>query len=74
MSITDPNKTILTGENPFLRLSAKDGGDLTTNASFWRINLSPMGPGHVLYMKSELTENKWRIWSDNISMTRWRGV
>lgn len=71
MSITDPNKTILTGENPFLRLSATDGGPLTTNASFWRIYLSPMGPGHVLYMKSELTDNKWTIWSDNISMTRW---
>ena len=71
MSIVDANKTILTGENPFLRLSATDGGPLTTSASFWRIYLSPMGPGHVLYLKSELTENKWRIWSDNISMTRW---
>ena len=25
MSIADPNKTILTGENPFIRLSHKDG-------------------------------------------------
>jgi hypothetical protein len=24
MSIADPNKTILTGENPFIRLSLKD--------------------------------------------------
>ena len=29
------------------------------------------GPGHVLYLKSELTENKWRIYSDNIAMARW---
>ncbi len=71
MSIADPNKTILTGENPFLRLSATPGGALTTNASFWRIYLSPMGGGHVLYLKSECTDNKWRIYSDNISMTRW---
>jgi len=71
MSIADPNKTILTGENPFLRLSSAADGPLTTNASYWRINLSPMGPGHVLFLKSEVTDGKWRVYSDNISMTRW---
>ena len=25
----------------------------------------------MLYLKSELTENRWRIWSDNIAMARW---
>lgn len=67
----DPNHIILTGENPFIRLSETDGGPITTNASFWRIILSPAGPGHVLYMKSELTEDRWRIYSDNIAMARW---
>ena len=67
----DPNRLILTGENPFIRLSGTDGGPITTNASFWRILISPAGPGHVLYLKSELTENKWRIYSDNIAMARW---
>jgi hypothetical protein len=71
MSIADPNKTILTGENPFIRMSAKDGDPNSTDASFWRIIFSPAGPGHVLYMKSELTGNKWRAWSDNIAMARW---
>ena len=33
----DPNRLILTGENPFIRLSGTDGGPTTTNASFWRI-------------------------------------
>jgi hypothetical protein len=27
--------------------------------------------GHVLYLKSELTERRWRIYSDNIAMARW---
>jgi hypothetical protein len=67
----DPNRVILTGENPFLRLSAKSGDPLTTNASFWRIIFCPAGPGHVLYLKSELTDNRWRIYSDNIAMARW---
>jgi hypothetical protein len=67
----DPNRTILTGENPFIRLSDTDGGPITTNASFWRIIFSPAGPGHVLYMKSELTSDHWRIYSDNIAMARW---
>lgn len=67
----DPNRVVLTGENPFIRLSAKSGDPLTTSASFWRIVFCPAGPGHVLYLKSELTENRWRIWSDNIAMARW---
>jgi hypothetical protein len=67
----DPNNTILTGENPFIRLSATDGAPVSTNASFWRIILCPAGPGHVLYVKSELTSDRWRIYSDNIAMARW---
>jgi hypothetical protein len=71
MSIADPNRTILTGENPFIRLSEKDGDPNKTDASFWRIVFCPAGPGHVLYLKSELTEGRWRIYSDNIAMARW---
>ena len=54
----DPNHVILTGENPFIRLSQTDGGPNTTNASFWRIITCPAGPGHVLYLHSELTNNR----------------
>jgi hypothetical protein len=67
----DVNRVILTGENPFIRLSPNDADPLTTNASFWRIIFCPAGPGHVLYLKSELTESRWRIYSDNIAMARW---
>lgn len=71
MSTADPNRVILTGENPFIRLSETEGGPTTTNASFWRILFCPAGPGHVLYIKSELTDNDWRIYADNIAMARW---
>ncbi len=67
----DPNRVILTGENPFIRLSVNDGDPLTTNASFWRIISCPAGPGHVLYLNSELTGSRWRIYADNIEMARW---
>ena len=67
----DPNRVLCCGENPFIRISETDGGPETTVASFWRNVLSPAGPGHVLYLKSELTGNQWRIWSDNIAMARW---
>ena len=40
MSTLDPNKTILTGENPFIRISPKDGDPNSTNASYWRIILA----------------------------------
>jgi len=71
MSVADPNKTILTGENPFIRLSATDGAPFSTNASFWRIIFCPAGPGHVLYLKTDLIGDQWRIYSDNIAMARW---
>ena len=67
----DPNRLILTGENPFIRLSETDGAPFTTNASYWRILHCPAGPGHVLYIKSELTGDRTRIYSDNIAMARW---
>src|SRR5271167_385017 len=71
MSTVDENRVILTGENSVIRLSTNDTDTFTTNATFWRILSSPAGPGHVLYMKSELTESRWRIYSDNIAMARW---
>ena len=71
MSTADDNRVILTGENPFIRLSEKDGDPNSTDASFWRIVFCPAGPGHVLYLKSELTQDHWPIYSDNIAMARW---
>jgi hypothetical protein len=69
--VADPNRIVLTGENPFIRLSEKDGDPFSTNVSFWRIITSGGGPGHVIYIKSELTGPRWRIYSDNIAMARW---
>jgi hypothetical protein len=71
MSTVDVNRVILTGENSVIRLSINDSDNFTTNATFWRILFSSGGPGHVLYLKSELTESRWRIYSDNIAMARW---
>lgn len=71
MSVADANRVVVTGENPFIRLSERDGDPNKTDASFWRIIFCPAGPGHVLYLKSELTDNRWRIYSDNIAMARW---
>ena len=67
----DPNRVLLTGENPYIRLSEADEGPTTTDASFWRILFSPGGPGHVLFLLSELTDDQPRIYTDNIQMTRW---
>lgn len=71
MATVDPNRVILVGENPFLRLAETDGAPFSTQASFWRILSCPKGPGHVLYLKSELTGGGWRIWTDNLAMARW---
>jgi hypothetical protein len=71
MSTVDANRVILTGENSVIRLSDNDSDTFTTNATFWRILTGAGGPGHVLYLKSELTEARCRIYSDNIAMARW---
>ena len=71
MSTVDANRVILTGENSVIRLSNNDSDTFTTNATFWRVLSCAGGPGHVLYLKSELTEARWRIYSDNIAMARW---
>lgn len=71
MATVDPNRVVLSGENSVIRLNKNDNDLFTTNATFWRLLTSPRGPGHVLYLKSELTQARWRIYSDNIAMTRW---
>ena len=67
----DPNEIRLTGENSFIRLSQEQDGPLTTTVSHWRVLLSPGGPGHVIFLQSEVTDNQVRIYSDNVAMTRW---
>jgi hypothetical protein len=71
MSTVDANRVILIGENSVIRLSQNDSDDFTTTASFWRILSSAGGPGHVLYLNSELTGGRWRIYADNIAVARW---
>jgi hypothetical protein len=71
MSTVDVNRVLMTGENSVIRLSTDDSDNFTTNATFWRMLSSPGGAGHVLYLKSELTEARWHIYADNIAMARW---
>lgn len=66
-----PGKVILNGENPFIWLFETEGGSKTTEASVWTVTYSEKGSGHALFIKSELTDNKWRIYSDNHDMVRW---
>ena len=71
VSPVDPNEIRLTGENSYIRLSLEDGGPLTSRCSHWRILFSPAGPGHALFIESELTDNQVRVYADNIAMARW---
>lgn len=68
---TDPNEVRVTGENSFIRLGLTEEGPLTTRASHWRVLYSPRGPGHVLFLQSDLTNDQVRIYSDNVALTRW---
>ena len=68
---TDPNQVRLTGENQYMRLHTEENGPMTTRASHWRILLSPAGPGHVLFLRSDVTNEQIRIYADNIALARW---
>jgi hypothetical protein len=68
---TDPNRVVLTGENQYMRLHAAENGPLTTRASHWRVLLSPAGPGHALFLRSDVTDDRARIYADNIALARW---
>jgi len=71
MAITDPKQIRLTGENQYMRLHTTEGGPMTTRCSHWRILLSPAGPGHVLFLRSDVTNDVRRIYADNIALVRW---
>ena len=71
VSPVDPNEVRMTGENSFIRLGNTEGGPQTSRVSHWRVLLSPAGPGHVLFIESELTNNQPRIYADNIALVRW---
>ena len=70
-SLTDPNEVMMTGENSFIRLSLDGGKTMTDRLSHWRVLWCPAGAGHALFMKSELTDGKVRIYSDNLAVARW---
>ena len=67
----DPNQVRLTGENSFIRLLLEEGGPQATRVSHWRVLWSPGGPGHVLFLKSDVMDDEVRVYSDNIALARW---
>jgi len=71
MPPVDPNSVLMTGENSFIRLSLDGGKTPSDRVSHWRVLWCPAGAGHVLFIQSELTDGKARVYSDNIAVTRW---
>ncbi len=70
-SLTDPNDVLMTGENSFIRLSPDGGKTMSDRLSHWRVLWCPAGAGHALFMKSELTGGKVRVYADSIAVARW---
>jgi hypothetical protein len=67
----DPNEVLMTGENSFIRLSPDGGKTQSDRVSHWRVLWCPAGAGHTLFLQSELTDGKVRIYTDNQAVTRW---
>ena len=47
-------KVAVIGENPGIRLVAKEGAAPSTSVSFWRVFQSPAGEGHVCFVTSDV--------------------
>jgi len=67
----DPNEVLMTGENSFIRLSHDGGKTPSDRVSHWRVLWCPAGAGHALFVQSERTGGKVRIFTDNEAVTRW---
>jgi len=70
-SPVDPNAVLMTGENSFIRLSSDGGKTQSDRVSHWRVLWCAAGAGHALFLKSELTDDAVRIYSDNAAVARW---
>ena len=68
---TDLNELRLVGANPYMLVHEDPAAPPTTHVSWWRIEVSPAGPGNTLFWYSELTNGEPRVYSDNISLARW---
>jgi hypothetical protein len=71
MPPVDANDPLMTGENSFIRLSRDGGTTMSDRFSHWRVLWCPAGAGHALFAVSELTDNRVRIYSDNVAVARW---
>ncbi len=67
----DPNDVLMTGENSFIRLSPDGGTTQTDRVSHWRVLWCAAGAGHALFVQSQLTDSKVRIYADNPAVARW---
>jgi hypothetical protein len=70
-SPVDPNEVLMTGENSFIRLSPDGGKTLASRFSHWRVLWCAAGAGHALFVQSDLTDGKARVYSDNPAVARW---
>ncbi len=71
VSSTDPHHVYLTGENQYMRLHGEENGPMSTRCSHWRVLISPAGPGHAMFLRSDVTDDEIRIYADNIALARW---
>jgi hypothetical protein len=67
---TDPGRLAVVAENPFMTLFQDGIERPTTFASVWSVIYSACGRGHTLFWRSELTEGKPVIYTDNLAVTR----
>lgn len=65
----NPHELILVGENSFVRLSKDGGQSQSTRCSHWRVLWSPAGPGHALFVDSDLVGGV-RIYADSVPLAR----
>jgi hypothetical protein len=64
----DQYLVVLTGEQPVIRFSESVDEPFMIHSNFWRVVPTPKGLGHALFLNSEIMDDEWRIYSDNIAL------
>jgi hypothetical protein len=69
-TVVSQNKVRFSGENPFLRLKEAASGPDTTVCALWRAYFSSFGRGHALFIRSDATDDRVVVLSDNERLLR----
>ncbi len=73
-SFTNSDRVFLSGENPYMMLFNSDEETATALVSLWRVRFSAAGEGTALFVRSDITGDRPRVFTNNVDVARFLQV